>query len=186
MWRTPDRTQGARRLRQEMTKAEAVLWTMVRGRRLAGLKFRRQEPVAGAVCDFVCLEARLVVELDGGVHRLHVDRDEARDASLRQAGFSVLRWPNEAFLANPNPLLEAIRKHAGNPSPRGEKVGRGATRMRGLASADERKAAKPPGLVFRMIRRHAAGMRRLPPHPTGSAGHLLPRGEKENGRGTAR
>lgn len=136
MWRTPDRTQRARRLRQDMTRAEAVLWTMVRGRRLAGLKFRRQEPVAGAVCDFVCLEARLVVELDGGVHRLYVERDEARDARLRQAGFSVLRWPNEAFLANPNPLLEAIRKHAGNPSPRG---GEGGSRSDPDEGAGERR-----------------------------------------------
>ena len=62
MHQTDDRTQRARRLRSEMTGAEAVLWEMLRGRRLDGLKFRRQAPVAGFVVDVFCPELRLVIE----------------------------------------------------------------------------------------------------------------------------
>ena len=60
----------ARDLRQRMTNAEAVMWHALRGRRLAGLKFRRQHPVAGTafVADFLCYEPRLVIEIDGSVH----------------------------------------------------------------------------------------------------------------------
>ena len=125
MWRPPDATRRARALRRKPTKAEATFWTFVRGRQLAGLKFRRQEPVAGVTCDFVCLEARLVVELDGGVHRLHEEEDALRDARLRRAGYEVIRSPNEAFLGNPNLLLAAICRHAGKgpPSPLGGEGG---------------------------------------------------------------
>ncbi len=95
-----------------MTHAETVFWNDVRDRRFEGLKFRRQSPVAGSVCDFVCAELRLVVELDGGVHDLREHEDAARDARLRAAGFEVLRSANEAFLNNPNRLFDAIRLRA--------------------------------------------------------------------------
>ncbi|WP_392353238.1 DUF559 domain-containing protein [Brevundimonas sp. LF-1] len=87
-------------------------WRLVRDRRFDNLKFRRQTPVAGAICDFACTEIRLVVELDGGVHKLHEAQDVERDARLEQAGFMVLRSGNEAFLSDPNVLLGAIRLRA--------------------------------------------------------------------------
>ena len=119
-----------------MTGAEAILWSMLRNRKLDGLKFRRQAPVAGAIADFACHEIRLIVELDGGVHDLHEARDAVRDERLRAAGYEVLRFRNAEFSRNPAIVTEAIRQHA--------------------------------------------AMRTQPPHPTGSAGHLLPRGEKED------
>lgn len=119
-----------------MTGAEAILWSMLRNRKLDGLKFRRQAPVAGAIADFACHEIRLIVELDGGVHDLHEARDAVRDERLRAAGYEVLRFRNAEFSRNPAIVTEAVRRHA---------VGR-----------------------------------TQPPHPTGSAGHLLPRGEKED------
>ena len=112
MFQTSPRTRQARRLRADMTGAEAKLWTRLRGRGFEGLKFRRQAPVAGAILDFVCLEIRLAIELDGGVHRLREQRDSDRDAHLAAAGFTVLRFDNEAFLTNPAIVLEAIRRHA--------------------------------------------------------------------------
>ena len=112
MFQTAPRTRQARRLRADMTGAEARLWTMLRGRRFEGLKFRRHQPVAGAIPDFICLEIKLLIELDGGIHDLKVDQDAARDRRLVEAGFTVLRFANDAFLRNPGVVLDAIRAHA--------------------------------------------------------------------------
>ena len=135
MHQSPDRTRRARRLRSDMTGAEDVLWSMVRGRKFNGLKLRRQAPLAGFVVDFFCPELKLVIELDGGVHDLKVFEDKARDDRLETAGYAVLRFKNSAFSNNPNIVPDAIRNHA-------------AERLK------------------------------HPPHPSGSAAHLLPRGEK--------
>lgn len=106
-------TRRARRLRSSLTGPEAILWAMVRGRQFEGLKFRRQTPLAGTVVDFFCPELKLVIELDGGVHDLRAAEDAARDLRLRQAGFKVLRFQNNAFTTNPAVLLDAIRETAG-------------------------------------------------------------------------
>jgi type I restriction enzyme R subunit len=94
-----------------MTGAEVHLWKMLRGRQFEGLKFRRQAPVAGSIADFLCPETKLIIELDGGIHRLREIEDAERDLKLAKAGFIVLRFGNEAFLRNPNELLDAIRRH---------------------------------------------------------------------------
>jgi very-short-patch-repair endonuclease len=117
MWQTADRTRRARALRRELTIAEARFWDMVRDRRFDGLKFRREAPVAGFVVDFFCAELKLVVELDGGVHRLREAEDGLRDERLTAAGCTVLRSGNEAFLSNPNALLTAIRRQAARVRP---------------------------------------------------------------------
>ncbi|WP_332679203.1 endonuclease domain-containing protein [Brevundimonas sp.] len=112
MHQSRDRTRRARRLRSSMTGAEVRLWEMLRDRRFEGLKFRRQAPVAGSVTDFLCPQLKLVVELDGGVHRIREVEDALRDRKLAEVGFTVLRSGNEAFLRNQNDLLGAIRLHA--------------------------------------------------------------------------
>ncbi|MES2862045.1 MAG: endonuclease domain-containing protein [Pseudomonadota bacterium] len=108
---------AALRLRSAQTGPEAVLWGMLRGRQLEGLKFRRQTPVAGTVVDFFCAELKLVIELDGGVHDLREAEDAIRDERLRLAGFKVLRFRNNAFTTNPAIILNAIRRHAGIAPP---------------------------------------------------------------------
>jgi very-short-patch-repair endonuclease len=87
----------ARDLRKRQTPAEKVLWRTLRDKRLAGLKFRRQFPIDPFVADFCCWEIRLIVELDGGIHAeaQQAARDKERDAFLRAAGFTILRFPNE-------------------------------------------------------------------------------------------
>ena len=112
MHQTEGRTRQARRLRAVMTGAEAKLWALLRDRRFEGLKFRRQTPVAGAIVDFLCADLKLILELDGGVHALRTAEDAIRDQRLAAAGFTVLRFDNAAFERNPNPLLDAIRRHA--------------------------------------------------------------------------
>lgn len=88
----------ARHLRQRMTRAETVLWQRLRGRRLAGLKFRRQHPLGGYILDFYCAASKLAVEVDGAVHAQRVEADVARDADLTARGVRVLRVSNEDVL----------------------------------------------------------------------------------------
>jgi very-short-patch-repair endonuclease len=96
----------SRRLRRNATKAEKTLWRLLRDRRLTGFKFRRQVPIGPYIADFVCYEAKLVVELDGSQHAESM-RDMVRDDELYRRGFRVLRiWNND--LAHRNTVLDAI------------------------------------------------------------------------------
>ena len=94
-----------------MTPAERAVWALLRGRGFRGLKFRRQERIDRWIADFCCYELKLVIELDGGVHRLREAEDAARDDDLRRRGFTVLRFGNEAVLRNPGVVLAAIEAH---------------------------------------------------------------------------
>lgn len=104
------RIDRARRLRREQTRPEAVLWALVRGRRLDGFKFRRQVPIDRYVADFVCMEARVIVELDGGAHDDEETqiRDLERTAILESCGYLVIRFPNETALNDPGGVGDAI------------------------------------------------------------------------------
>ena len=87
----------AREMRSAPTEAEERLWGALRNRRLDKLKFRRQVPVGAYIADFVCMEAKLIVEVDGTQHA-ESRRDAARDADLEARGFRVLRfWNNEVM-----------------------------------------------------------------------------------------
>ena len=97
----------ARKLRRVSTDAENRFWAAVRARQLNGAKFRRQFPVEGFVADFVCLEARLIVEIDGGQHNASA-ADAARTKALEAAGYRVLRFWNNDVLANLPGVLEAL------------------------------------------------------------------------------
>ncbi len=111
-----------RKLRNTMTDAEIRLWQCLRGRQLAGYKFRRQHPFLDYVLDFVCLESRLIVEVDGGQH-LDNERDKDRDRRLQEAGFQVLRFWNNQVLRETDAVVEAIWEALqrdipdGTPSP---------------------------------------------------------------------
>ncbi len=88
---------AARELRQGPTAAEAKLWDALRGRRLAGLKFRRQHPYGRFVLDFFCVEHSLAVELDGNIHAepTQAARDVERTEFLQAHGVRVLRFKND-------------------------------------------------------------------------------------------
>ncbi|MDO9500007.1 endonuclease domain-containing protein [Falsiroseomonas sp.] len=91
--RDPKLRDSARRLRRDATVEERLLWQALRQNAL-GAAFRRQHPIPPHVADFACLEAKLVVEVDGGQHG--EARDSARDAAMVAAGWLVLRyWNNE-------------------------------------------------------------------------------------------
>lgn len=104
----PHTTQLARKLRSEPTDAERCLWWKLRHRQLAGFRFRRQHPVGRFVLDFVCLERKLVVEVDGGQHDEQSAKDEERTTWLEAQGFRVLRFWNHEVLGNTDAVLEEI------------------------------------------------------------------------------
>jgi len=103
---------SARELRTRETLVEDLLWEELRGRRLDGLKFRRQHPVGAFVVDFCCTECRLVIELDGEIHAEQQDRDAEREAILAAAGYRVIRFPNQSIRENLPEVLAAIRSAA--------------------------------------------------------------------------
>lgn len=99
--------QRARHLRKNSTDAEKHLWYHLRAGRL-GFKFKRQVPVGTYIVDFVCLEKRLVIELDGGQHMDNKIYDTRRTDCLMTKGFKVLRfWNHEVFQQTPA-VLEVI------------------------------------------------------------------------------
>ena len=103
-------------MRKEPTLVEAHLWKLLRSRRFDGLKFRRQVRIGPYVADFVSYAQKLVVEVDGGVHRLREEADRERDAWLTSQGFMVLRFPNEVVLTSPSTVFSAISAASQDPS----------------------------------------------------------------------
>jgi very-short-patch-repair endonuclease len=85
-----------------------VLWFRLRDRRLAGLKFKRQVPIDRFVADFVCADAKLIIELDGGQHDANRARDANRTQLLEAMGYLVLRFWNNDVLKNTNGVMEEI------------------------------------------------------------------------------
>jgi len=108
---TPQSIARARALRNRQTKAESLLWYVLRNRRLCGLKFRRQFPVEPFIADFACVEARLIVEIDGGYHDYTYADDRSRQRRLEQSGWKVLRFSNEDVLDDVEAVAVAIARH---------------------------------------------------------------------------
>ncbi len=103
--------ERARRMRRALTPPEAQLWLQLKGRKLEGLKFRKQHPVGPYILDFYCSEARLAVEVDGSVHG---DPDQARHDARRTAwlaerGIAVLRVQASDVRDELEGVLNAIR-----------------------------------------------------------------------------
>src|SRR5262245_17359033 len=96
----------ARELRRRPTAAETLLWAQLRDRRLGGFKFRRQRPIGSYFVDFVCIERKLVVEVDGEPHDIAFEYDSIRDAALIAAGYHILRFRNDDVRSN----LDGVRR----------------------------------------------------------------------------
>jgi len=97
----------AKKMRGEPTDAEARMWRLLRHRRLALFKFRRQVPFQNFILDFVCFEKRIIIEIDGSQHASS-KRDEAREAVLIAEGFRIARYWNNDVLRQPSAVLEDI------------------------------------------------------------------------------
>jgi very-short-patch-repair endonuclease len=98
-----------RELRRFGTDAEKRLWSSLRNRRLEGFKFRRQVWIGPFIADFLCAEAKLIVEADGSQHGDHADYDLRRDTVLQREGYRVLRFWNNDVVERLEDVLEAIR-----------------------------------------------------------------------------
>ena len=135
-----DLKQYAREMRTSATDAEALMWSLLRGRRLLDLKFRRQHAVGRYILDFYCEELQLAVELDGGQHQEQVSYDSERTEWLEKQGIRVLRfWNNDVMTQTEVVMMDLFNKIQAlqRPSPQPRRklapVGAGALRKRGPA-----------------------------------------------------
>jgi very-short-patch-repair endonuclease len=121
----------ANRLRKNMTKGEACLWKYVlRARNMKGYTFRRQRPILDYIADFVCLDLRLVIEVDGITHETEeaAERDQQKDHDLEAVGFTVLRFSNWEVLNRIDDvsgiILKWVEENAIGPPPSPRQRGR--------------------------------------------------------------
>ena len=110
---TSAETERARQLRADASKPESRLWFALRNRSVAGLKFRRQFPLGCYVVDFICLESRLVIELDGESHEGRIEYDAQRTRYIESLGYRVFRVTNEEVLQDVESVALGIAKGAG-------------------------------------------------------------------------
>jgi len=102
--------ETSRQLRQNMTEAERLFWSRVRGKQLSGAQCYRQKIIGNFIVDFYCPQAKLVVEIDGAQHYegRGVESDAIRDDYLRAQGLKVLRFSNQDVLENTAGVLEVV------------------------------------------------------------------------------
>ena len=100
----------ARRLRRRQTKAEQMLWDVLRAKRLCGLKFRRQHPIDPFIADFACVARKAIVELDGGYRDYQYEDDDSRKAFLEEQGWFVMRFSNDEVIENIDAVAVSIAK----------------------------------------------------------------------------
>ena len=100
-------------LSNNATASEAILWRILKGKQIEGLKFRRQFGLGPYVLDFYCPEIRLCIELDGDVHKTYeqAQYDEIRSRFVNENNIKVLRFENDAVYRSANAIVEAIKEH---------------------------------------------------------------------------
>lgn len=111
VFETGQRSIGfAKHLRKKMTSGEKRLWQKLRARRFLGYKFRRQAPLGPYIADFLCVEKKLIVEVDGGYHSSGRAKrhDKKRDAFFERKNFVVVRFNNSHVLSGTDDVLERI------------------------------------------------------------------------------
>jgi very-short-patch-repair endonuclease len=100
-------------LRRNLTEAECVLWSVLKGKKLDGRKFRRQHSIGYYIADFYCPSEKLIIELDGNHHFSPegIEKDRERDEYLKELGIKVLRFENKEVLNNLSEVLKGIKSH---------------------------------------------------------------------------
>ena len=154
--------QRARALRHDGNNAERQVWRLLRDRRLGGLKFRRQHVLGKYIVDFVCLSARLVIEIDGDTHEIP-EADARRTAALEQMGYRVIRFWN-SYVYDPESaaadmILDALRS-SDLPQPEKERLDR-----EGLFPTPSPRPSPAHAGEGDLTRRLAAIARQEFPHP---------------------
>jgi len=114
-WKTADPAlygllkQFAREHKQPLTESEDVLWQALRNRKLEDVKFRRQHPIGTYIADFISLEQKLIIEVDGKIHDTQKEADENRTQILNQLGYTVIRFNNEEVVHDLENVLKKIK-----------------------------------------------------------------------------
>ena len=103
------KTERARELRRDVSRAERICWELIRAHRMEGVKFRRQHPIDRYVADFACVSKKLVIESDGHHHADQVEADERRTVVLEREGWRVVRFAANEVLQNPEGIWAAIQ-----------------------------------------------------------------------------
>jgi very-short-patch-repair endonuclease len=104
-------TSRARRLRNESTSAEKILWSQLRNRQIDDAKFVRQHPIGPYIADFVCRSSKLVIEIDGPTHEGREAYDAQRTEHLEKLGYRVIRFANEDIFGDLDPVIARIIAH---------------------------------------------------------------------------
>ena len=114
-----EETTLARELRKRQTDAERALWNKLRSKQIEGVKFRRQQPIGPYIVDFVSLERKLIIEIDGGQHneRKVREKDQEREEWLKEKGYQTLRFWNNDVLTNIEGVLERIKENLEGKTP---------------------------------------------------------------------
>ena len=104
----PDLFDKARRLRENMTSYEKILWEQLKENKL-GVRFKAQHPIDIFIADFYCHRLKLVIEVDGEIHKNQIDKDEARSNELRNHGIRIIRFSNDEVIGHPESVLKIIQ-----------------------------------------------------------------------------
>ena len=155
-------TERARLLRASSTLSERILWEALRGRRLAGTKWRRQQKLGRFVVDFFCADAALAVEIDGRVHQGRQDLDAARQSALERSGVRVVRFTASEVEADLPGVLARLSSLVTAPSPLAGPRGRGGACASCAIAWGVRDAAAKATIGCPHLRRRAGIPR--PPH----------------------
>jgi very-short-patch-repair endonuclease len=110
----------AKMLRKHTTNAEKLLWEKLKGKQICNLRFRRQHPIEFYIADFYCHNARLVIELDGAIHKQQIEYDDGRSAEFEKYGIKVIRFKNSQVENDINSVVseitELVNERLRNPS----------------------------------------------------------------------
>lgn len=138
----------AKENRKEATVEEDIIWQEIRNRNIGGFKFRRQHPIAGYIPDFVCLEKRLIVEIDGVYHNDEEQKifDKGREAWLQEQGFTMIRFTNEQVNKNLDTVIKDIEQALLSKQTAAEEAGSGSPLpWRGAGGEVKRETSTMPG-----------------------------------------
>ncbi|WP_315853962.1 endonuclease domain-containing protein [Crateriforma spongiae] len=105
----------ARRRRSEATTSEGLLWSLLRGKQLCGLKFRREHPVGSFIADFACVSEQVVVEIDGGYHDENAESDWQRQNAIEGLGWRVIRFTDQEVEQDADAVCHGIASFLGIP-----------------------------------------------------------------------
>ena len=106
---TPQTLKKAKLLRSKMTQSESILWERLKGKQVNGLRFRRQHPINIYIVDFYCHSQKLIIEVDGEIHKTQIEYDNERTKDLEMYGLKVIRFQNSQINNEIEKVISSIK-----------------------------------------------------------------------------